>query len=87
MGLRIWAAIAPLICFWIPLPYNAHATACDALWAGLPLITCQGSSFSGRVAASLLQAAGLPELVTGSLGDYEAPRDSREPALLQLFRR
>jgi predicted O-linked N-acetylglucosamine transferase (SPINDLY family) len=53
------------------LPYNAHTTASDALWAGLPLITCRGTSFPGRVAASLLQAAGLPELVTESLGDYE----------------
>jgi predicted O-linked N-acetylglucosamine transferase (SPINDLY family) len=53
------------------LPYNAHTTASDALWAGLPLITCRGTSFPGRVAASLLQAAGLPELVTESLEDYE----------------
>jgi predicted O-linked N-acetylglucosamine transferase (SPINDLY family) len=54
------------------LPYNAHTTASDALWAGLPVLTCKGESFAGRVAASLLLAAGLPELVTESLGDYEA---------------
>ncbi len=54
------------------LPYNAHTTASDALWAGLPVVTCRGESFAGRVAASLLDAAGLAELVTGSLGDYEA---------------
>ncbi len=54
------------------LPYNAHTTACDALWAGLPLITCLGSTFVGRVAASLLRAVGLDELVTTSLQDYEA---------------
>ncbi len=54
------------------LPYNAHATACDALWAGLPLVTCRGRSFAGRVSASLLVAAGLPDLVTESLADYEA---------------
>lgn len=54
------------------LPYNAHATASDALWAGLPLITCRGESFAGRVAASLLHAVGLSELVTNSLEDYEA---------------
>jgi predicted O-linked N-acetylglucosamine transferase (SPINDLY family) len=53
------------------LPYNAHATASDALWAGLPLLTCAGHSFHSRVAASLLYAAGLPELVTTSLAQYE----------------
>jgi protein O-GlcNAc transferase len=54
------------------LPYNAHTTASDALWAGLPLLTCTGTTFAGRVATSLLHAAGLPELVTGSLDAYEA---------------
>jgi len=54
------------------LPCNAHTTASDALWAGLPVVTCTGSTFAGRVAASLLNAAGLPELVTGSLEEYEA---------------
>ena len=54
------------------LPYNAHTTASDALWAGLPLLTCQGTAFPGRVAASLLLATGLPELATNSLDEYEA---------------
>jgi predicted O-linked N-acetylglucosamine transferase (SPINDLY family) len=54
------------------LPINAHTTASDALWAGLPLVTCRGSAFAGRVAASVLQAVGMPELITESLGDYEA---------------
>lgn len=54
------------------LPYNAHTTASDALWAGLPVLTCMGTTFPGRVAASLLNAAGLPELVTENLADYEA---------------
>jgi protein O-GlcNAc transferase len=54
------------------LPYNAHTTGNDALWAGLPLVTCEGSTFPGRVAASLLRAAGVPELITGSLPEYEA---------------
>ena len=54
------------------LPYNAHTTTSDALWVGLPVLTCLGESFPGRVAASLLRAAGLPELVTTSLADYEA---------------
>ena len=54
------------------LPYNAHTTGSDALWAGLPLLTCAGSSFAGRVAESLLRAVGLPELVTRSLTEYEA---------------
>lgn len=53
------------------LPYNAHTTACDALWAGLPLLTCRGNTFPARVAASLLHAIGLPELVTTSLDEYE----------------
>jgi predicted O-linked N-acetylglucosamine transferase (SPINDLY family) len=54
------------------LPYNAHTTACDALWAGLPIVTCPGVTFPSRVAASLLNAMGLPELVTSSLEDYAA---------------
>jgi len=54
------------------LPYNAHTTASDALWVGLPLITCMGESFASRVAASLLTAIGLPELITTNLHDYES---------------
>jgi protein O-GlcNAc transferase len=53
------------------LPYNAHTTASDALWAGLPLLTCTGKSFPARVAGSLLHAVGLPELVTGDIPAYE----------------
>jgi len=53
------------------LPYNAHTTASDALWAGLPVVTCMGEAFAGRVAASLLRAAGLPELVTATVAEYE----------------
>jgi predicted O-linked N-acetylglucosamine transferase (SPINDLY family) len=53
------------------LPCNAGATASDALWAGVPLVTCMGETLVGRYAASLLYAAGLPELVTSSLADYE----------------
>jgi protein O-GlcNAc transferase len=54
------------------LPVNAHTAASDALWVGLPVLTCMGESFVGRVAASLLSAVGLPELVTRSLDEYEA---------------
>jgi predicted O-linked N-acetylglucosamine transferase (SPINDLY family) len=54
------------------LPFGAHATASDALWAGVPLLTCCGGAFAARVAASLLVTLGLPELVTNSLADYEA---------------
>jgi protein O-GlcNAc transferase len=54
------------------LPYNAHATASDALWAGLPVLSCRGTGFAGRVGASLLHALGVPELVAESLQDYEA---------------
>ena len=51
-------------------PYNAHTTASDALWAGVPLLTCAGDTFASRVAGSLLHAVGLAELVTHSLADY-----------------
>jgi protein O-GlcNAc transferase len=54
------------------LPVNAHTAASDALWVGLPVLTCLGDSFVGRVAASLLNAVGLPELVTYGLDEYEA---------------
>jgi len=54
------------------LPYGAHTTASDALWAGLPLVTCLGSGFAGRVAASLLQAVGLDELIAKDLDAYAA---------------
>jgi predicted O-linked N-acetylglucosamine transferase (SPINDLY family) len=53
------------------LPCNAHTTASDALWAGLPLLTCAGESFAARVAASLLRAVGLPDLIAATLDDYE----------------
>ncbi len=53
------------------LPYNAHTTASDALWAGLPVLTCLGETFAGRVAASLLNAIGLPELISATLEAYE----------------
>jgi protein O-GlcNAc transferase len=69
--------------------YNAHTTSNDALWAGVPVLTCAGALFPGRVAASLLCAIGLPELVTTSLEEYEALalRLARDPALLQSVRR
>jgi predicted O-linked N-acetylglucosamine transferase (SPINDLY family) len=54
------------------LPYNGHGTASDMLWAGLPVLTCAGPTFAGRVAGSLLHAVGLPELVTASLEEYQA---------------
>ena len=54
------------------LPYNAGATASDALWAGLPVLTCIGESFASRVAASLLNAIRLPELITLKQEEYEA---------------
>ncbi|CAN5288871.1 tetratricopeptide repeat protein [soil metagenome] len=52
------------------IPYNAHTTGSDALWAGCPMLTCRGATFASRVAASLLHAAGLPELVAGTLEEY-----------------
>jgi protein O-GlcNAc transferase len=53
-------------------PYNAHTTASDALWAGLPVLTRCGESFVARVAASLLRAVGLPELITTTAAEYES---------------
>jgi len=66
------------------LPYNAHTTASDALWVGLPVLTCKGQAFAGRVAASLLHAVGIPELITSNLEDYQtlALKLARDPARL-----
>jgi len=70
------------------LPINAHTTASDALWAGLPVLTCAGSTFAGRVAGSLLKAADLPELITYSLEDHEtlALQLAQNPAQLSAIR-
>jgi protein O-GlcNAc transferase len=70
------------------LPFNAHTTASDALWMELPLVTCRGESFAGRVAASLLDAIGIPELVTNNLTDYDALafRLANDPSLLASYR-
>jgi predicted O-linked N-acetylglucosamine transferase (SPINDLY family) len=54
------------------MPCNAHTTASDALRAGLPLLTCRGTAFSGKVAASLLEAIGLPQLIAETPDQYEA---------------
>ncbi|HUO92301.1 MAG TPA: tetratricopeptide repeat protein [Rhizomicrobium sp.] len=53
------------------LPYGAHTTASDALWAGLPVVTLKGASFASRVAASLLKAVGMPEMIAATRADYE----------------
>ncbi|MBY0510423.1 MAG: hypothetical protein K2P94_09740, partial [Rhodospirillaceae bacterium] len=53
------------------LPYNAHTTCSDALWAGVPVLTRKGAAFAGRVAASLLTAVGLPELIVATAAEYE----------------
>jgi predicted O-linked N-acetylglucosamine transferase (SPINDLY family) len=70
------------------LPYNAHTTASDALWAGVPLVTCRGTAFAGRVAASLLQAAGLPDLIAGTAEEYETLAETlaRDPQMLASIR-
>ena len=69
--------------------YNAHTTASDALWAGLPLVTRPGRSFAARVATSLLNAIGLPELVTGSDAAYEqlALELATDPARLNAIKK
>ena len=70
------------------LPYNAHTTASDVLWAGVPVLTCLGPTFAGRVAGSLLHAVGLPELITNSLEEYEtlAQKLASDPVLLGSLR-
>ncbi len=70
------------------LPFNGGATTSDALRAGVPVLTCAGRSFAARMSGSLLQALGLPELVAGSLQEYEriALRLAREPARLGHLR-
>ncbi|MFS2009587.1 tetratricopeptide repeat protein [Azospirillum sp. CT11-132] len=70
------------------LPYNAHTTASDALWAGLPVLTRRGTTFAGRVAASLLRAAGLPELIVDGQEAYEAAAVdlARSPQRLRALR-
>jgi protein O-GlcNAc transferase len=70
------------------MPYNAHNTATETLWAGVPLITCTGASMAARVATSVLNAAGLPELAVPSLADYQALALSlaREPDRLAALR-
>jgi predicted O-linked N-acetylglucosamine transferase (SPINDLY family) len=70
------------------LPYNAHTTASDALWAELPLLTCEGTTFAGRVAASLLRALDLPELIAadGDAFERRAIELARQPAQLSALR-
>lgn len=70
------------------LPYNAHTTASDALFAGLPVLTCTGGTFAGRVAGSVLSVLGVPELITASLEEYEAQalRLANDPAALAAIR-
>jgi len=70
------------------LPINAHTTASDALWAGVPVVTCPGDSFVGRVAASLLSAAGLADLIAPDLDAYErlAGDLAADPARLSAIR-
>jgi len=69
-------------------PYNAHTTASDALWAGVPVLTAPGNTLASRVAASLLNAIGLPEMITNSLQAYEtlALTLARDPAALRAIK-
>jgi len=71
------------------VPYNAHTTASDSLWVGVPLITLQDAAFHSRVAASALPAIGMPELITRSFDDYEnlALSLAQSPERLQALRR
>ncbi|HZI84570.1 MAG TPA: glycosyltransferase, partial [Casimicrobiaceae bacterium] len=69
-------------------PCNAHTTANDALFAGLPLITCSGETFASRVSGSQLRAIGLADLVTASLAEYEslALGLARDPDRMECYR-
>ena len=69
-------------------PYTSHTTGSDALWAGVPVLALSGETFASRVSGSLLRAAGLQELITHSLADYEAmgERLAHEPPLLSSLR-
>ncbi|MCC6248662.1 MAG: glycosyltransferase [Rubrivivax sp.] len=69
-------------------PYNAHTTAADALWAGVPVVTLYGNGFASRVAASVLNAAGIPELAFGNVAEYTGAILTllREPSLLAGYR-
>ena len=84
-----WARIGLADLFLDTFPCTAHTTASDALWAGVPLVTCCGETFVSRVAGSVLRAIGLPELITTSLADYEALalKLARDPAALSDLRR
>jgi predicted O-linked N-acetylglucosamine transferase (SPINDLY family) len=70
------------------LPFNAGASASDALWAGVPVVTCPGEAFAARMAGSLLRAIGLPKLICDDLEQYEhrALELSRNPAQLQALK-
>jgi predicted O-linked N-acetylglucosamine transferase (SPINDLY family) len=70
------------------LPYNAHTTASDALWAGVPVLTCKGQSYASRVGASLLRALDLSELITNNLDEYVqlAVALAQDPARLSAVR-
>jgi protein O-GlcNAc transferase len=70
------------------LPFNGHSTACAALWSGLPVLTCLGETFAGRVGASLLGAIELPELIASSLSDYEttALQLAQQPSAIQAIK-
>jgi predicted O-linked N-acetylglucosamine transferase (SPINDLY family) len=69
-------------------PFNGGTTVADALWMGLPVLTCSGRSFASRMGGSLLNAIGLPKLITTSLGDYEelAVGLAREPQRVKLLK-
>ena len=71
------------------LIYNAHSTASDSLFGGLPVLTCPAQPFAGRVAAALLRAVGVPELIVSDVREYEdlAVRLGRSPKLIRHLRR
>jgi len=75
-------------CFLDTLPCNAHTTCSDALWMGLPVITCMGRSLAARVAGSMVTAIGMPELIAADLADYEAMalRLAQQPDRLKAVR-
>ena len=71
------------------MAYNAGTTASDALWAGLPVLTCKGRSFPARYGASLLNAVGMPELIASTIEEYEelAVQLASDAARMEMVRR
>jgi predicted O-linked N-acetylglucosamine transferase (SPINDLY family) len=83
------ARLAQADVFLDTLPYNAHSSAAEALWAGVPVVSCCGKSFAGRVSASVATAGGVPDLISADIEDYRrlALQLATHPAALREVQR